>query len=134
MHLSHRMRRVVTIAALAVVALTVAGMPAGASRTEKGATGKCPADSLCLFQKDDYKGQRVVISGFGVSNRIANQMDDEASSAKNRTGNGAILYELEDAGGEDVCIGLKEPDLDTIEFDDFTSSTKLPKNQILCIF
>ncbi len=90
-------------AALFVLALS---SPAslGAAAKAKAKPG-CPEKALCLWDEENYKGQRVVIKGKGLSNDVFDEMNDLASSAfLNNKKRVAVLWTDFGGQGEATCL------------------------------
>jgi hypothetical protein len=100
---------------LTVLALFAAPSPASSGAAK--ATAECPQNSLCVWSKANYEGDRLVIDRLGASNKIFKKMDDRVSSARLRyPGGAAQLYEDKNGEGDTLCLldapGLKKyPDL-----------------------
>lgn len=86
----------------------------------------CPEGKLCLWKDESGGGPRVKIGGNGLSNKLARQMNNKASSVINNRDGRAVLYEKKNGNGENRCIDPSEKlgDLDTIGFDDVASSSR----------
>ena len=116
------------------ITFTVLAISGSASLGAAKAKAKpdCPKNALCLWDEENYKGQRVVVRGTGLSNKVFNQMNDLTSSVfLNRKDRVAVLYADADGGGESIC--LYEDNKWRINkigapFDDAISSTRLKKN------
>jgi Peptidase inhibitor family I36 len=112
----------VALGTFAAVALAVPG--------EGGAGGLgCPDDRVCVWEHDDGNGVQVKLRGRGVSNKLADKMNNEASSLFNNTGGAMFLYDKRNAKGDRVCFGpsVEVPSF-TIAgkgFNDRASSAKL---------
>ena len=117
-------------AALFVLALTSPASLGAAAKAK--AKPDCPKDALCLWDEENYKGQRVVVKGKRLSNKIFDQMNDLTSSVfLNRKDRVGVLYMDTDGEGESIC--LYEENRWRINkigapFDDAISSTQLKKN------
>jgi Peptidase inhibitor family I36 len=80
------------------------GASAGpAADREQVARGICP-DTLCVFTANDYGGTQVDVTKLGVSNKVDNQIPDQAASLINDRGGAAIFYEKRDGKGRAICI------------------------------
>jgi hypothetical protein len=117
-------------AALFVLALTSPASLGAAAKAK--AKPDCPKNALCLWDKENYEGFRVVVRGKGVSNKVFDEMNDLTSSVfLNRKNRIAVLYQDTDGGGGSIC--LYEDNRWRINkigapFDDAISSTQLKKN------
>ena len=96
--------------------LTFASAPTQGAKARPG----CPPNSLCVWTKANYEGERLVLDKLGASNRIARKMNDRVSSARLRYPGGvAALYEDTDGGGDILCLldapGVRKyPDLSEV--------------------
>jgi hypothetical protein len=85
----------------------------------------CPDEALCVWSKKNYEGQRVKITKTGdVSNKLAHEMNNKASSLKNRFAMTGTLYDKKNGGSGEVygfCDLDNVPDLGL--FDDLASSS-----------
>lgn len=109
--------------AVAVVAVPFGG-PAAASQTEKGSA--CPNNAVCVYADPGGLGQRVVLKEFGVSNKLAKRMNNEASSAINIADGAIFFYDKRNAEGDRVCMAPNDKgNLSTFGFEDRASSSKL---------
>ena len=108
------------------VAAIVTASALGGSATAKLAA--CPDKALCVWENDNYGGQLVVIQGKGISNKLARDMDDAASSAENTRGRVSFLYPKKNGKGESYCL---EPETAYSSlgsgFNDVASSSKNTK-------
>lgn len=132
MHIRQRAGALAGTATLIIVLLVSAAPTQGAAK----ATPDCPQNSLCVWTKANYEGERLVLDRLGPSNKISKRMDDKASSARLRySGGAAELYEDTDGGGDRLCLldapGLRKyPDLSEIGggedgYDNIVSSSYL---------
>ena len=121
---------------IVLTVLTLFAAPSPASPGAAKATAECPQNSLCVWSKANYKGDRLVIDKVGSSNKIFKKMNDQASSARLRyPGGAAELYEDTDGGGDTLCLldapGLRKyPDLSEVGggeggYDNIVSSSRL---------
>lgn len=93
---------VAATATLTVLAITG---PASLGAAKAKAKPKCPEKALCLWDDENYKGQRVVIKGQGLSNEIFDEMNDLASSAfLNSKRRVAVLWTDFDGEGVATCL------------------------------
>jgi len=129
-------RRARTAPLIALAVLTLLAAPSSASPGAAKARPECPQNSLCVWSKANYEGDRLVIDKLGLSNKIFNKMNDKTSSARLRYSDGAAeLYEDTDGGGDTLCLldapGLRKyPDLSEIGggengYDNIISSSQL---------
>jgi len=115
-------------AALLVLALT---SPASLGAAAK-AKPDCPERDLCFWDEENYKGQRVVVKGNGLSNKVYEQMNDLTSSVYlNRKDRIALLYLDINGGGDAYCL-IEENRWRSNKigapFDDSISSSKVKRN------
>jgi Peptidase inhibitor family I36 len=115
--------------AAATATFTVLAISGTASPGDLKAKAKpdCPKNAICLWDEEDYQGQRVVVKTKNPSDRVYNEMNDLASSAfMSRKEGVAVLYTDTSSDGEAVCLyeqnhrrikGFPDP------FDDSISST-----------
>jgi hypothetical protein len=113
--------------------LDKSGGPCPARRAAKDGTSAkassgCPADTLCVWARKNYRGQKVEITKINaISNKLAKRMDNEASSFKNRIAVPGALYAKKDGEGAVMgfCDNEKLPDLGDpkIDFDNRASSS-----------
>jgi hypothetical protein len=121
-------------AAIAACIVLVAGLISGgasagtAGGAERAARGSCP-DTLCVFTDPDFTGQHADITKLGLSNKVDNQIPDQAASLINDRGSAAIFYAKRDGKGRAICInygdGLR--DLQEVQLSGF-DSTRLIKH------
>ena len=110
MNLHHRAG---IIAALTVLLAILVAPSHGVAK----ARPECPPNSLCVWTKANYEGERLVLDRFGASNKISKKMNDKVSSARLRySGGAAQLYEDPNGEGDTLCLldapGLRKyPDL-----------------------
>ncbi|MDQ2675923.1 MAG: peptidase inhibitor family I36 protein [Actinomycetota bacterium] len=95
------MKRTALIALISMVALAPAAGEAAKGKTKKS----CPKEALCVWTKAGFAGKRVVVKDDGVSNAIANKINNKASSIKNRFGETIRIYDKRNANGELRCVG-----------------------------
>jgi Peptidase inhibitor family I36 len=119
-------RRLALILAVGfAVALPATNASGGGATSEKRAGSGCPDQTLCVWSKKNYEGQRVKITKTGdVSNKLAHEMNNKASSLKNRFAMPGTLYDKKNGGPGDVygfCDLDDVPDLGS--FDDQASSS-----------
>lgn len=85
----------------AFLAMSVAPTQGAAKRVKPD----CPKETLCLWADANYEGQRVVVRGPRISNKLFRQMNDAASSAfLNRKDRVAQLFV--DGGGKSASYCL----------------------------
>jgi hypothetical protein len=123
-------RKGIRVAGLAAAAGVLALMPSAVGA--RGEAPPCPRQTLCLWKQIGYEGKRVEIEGHGVSNQLAQEMNNEASSYYNRRGSVSYLYEDKNGEGDGYCISPRDfySDLDGGGFGNRASSTRLtPKDQ-----
>jgi len=117
----------VLLSAAAAAMLILLGL-APLGNQARGVTPVCPRGYLCVFEDANYGGQVVKFHRLGLSNRLADKMDDAASSVMNRRGGVSYLYEDPDGGGGSFCL---EPHQSSTyvgdQFNDVASSTRLTK-------
>jgi hypothetical protein len=119
------MKKAALIALIGTVALTPAAGEAAKGKTNKS----CPDDAICVWTKAAYRGERVVVKGEGVSNKIGNKINNEASSVKNRFDQTIWIYDTQDATGEARCLGALDRVRDlgaSYNFDDRVASSDVP--------
>jgi Peptidase inhibitor family I36 len=111
--------------AVAASALVVSGT-ASAGGEAKGPPKVCPSKALCVFSSDNFMGDRVVVRRKGISNKIAEQMDDATSSVVNTRGKVSRLYKGKNANGGVFCVNAHAavPSVGP-DFNDTASSSKL---------
>jgi Peptidase inhibitor family I36 len=126
--------RTAPLITIAVLALTAALIPASPATAK--ARPECPQNSLCVWTKANYEGERLVLDRLGASNKIFKKMNDKVSSVRLRySGGAAELYEDTNGEGDTLCLldapGLrKNPDLSGTGggpdgYDDMVSSSYL---------
>jgi hypothetical protein len=123
-------RKRMTIVALGAVAAGLMVLPG--SGGAKGPAPDCVMHQLCVWGDADFTGQLVTLKRPGISNKLSKQMDDTASSVKNRRGTVAYLYADTDGGGESYCVEPHQKVNFLITFNDTASSTKLTKTKKHC--
>lgn len=132
MNIRHRAGALAGTVSLLVVLAVSAAPTQGAAK----ARPECPSDSLCVWTKANYEGERLVIDKLGASNKISRRMNDRVSSARLRySGGAAQLSEDTNGGGDSLCLldapGLRKyPDLSEIGggedgYDNMVSSSYL---------
>jgi hypothetical protein len=79
---------------------------------------------LCVFTATNYGGTQVDVTKLGVSNKVDNQIPDQAASLINDRGSAAIFYEKRDARGRAICINLGDglPDVQDVQLSGFDST------------
>ena len=110
------------LVAIALIAASFAAAPA------TDATAMCPDNTLCFWSGINQTGEQVNVSKRkGVSNKIGNRMNNDASSAENDTGYAAILYDKRNGRGVSICIDPTGVafNLSDAGFDNFVYSTKV---------
>lgn len=125
--MSRRSVRRSAIGALSGAAIAVLLLALGGSAQGRG-DPPCPAGALCVWEHSDFDGKRVVVTGTGISNEIAEKMDDEVSSVFNRRGKASRLYARKNANGDTFCVS-PQAEIPFVggEFNDVASSSKLTK-------
>jgi hypothetical protein len=124
-------RRAPATPLIVLTALALFAAPDPVSLGATRAAPECPQNSLCVWSKANYEGDRLVIDRLGASNKIFKKMNDRVSSARLRySGGAARLYEDPDGEGDTLCLldapGLKKyPDLSEIGYDNIMSSSYL---------
>ena len=114
-------------AALMAVMVSLTGT-AGA-----GGTG-CPSKTLCVYGSDNFAGDVVKISKDGISNKIAEKLNNAASSVVNNRNRRSFLYDGKNGKGERVCITphAEITSLGAFSFNDLASSSKNTNNKTEC--
>ena len=93
--------------AAATSAFTVLAISGTASPGDLKAKARpdCPSKAICLWDEENYKGQRVVVKSKNPSNKVYRGMNDLTSSAfMSRKEGVAVLYTDTSSGGESVCL------------------------------
>src|SRR5919201_1205807 len=98
MTISRSMRMTLLVLGAAATVAT-AWLTAGASAGES-----CPDNTLCLYQHDDFAGELVKLPKHGLSNKLAEQMNNEASSVINNRNKRVYLYAKRNGKGDRVCF------------------------------
>jgi hypothetical protein len=98
------------VAAASAILLAAGFISGGASAgpaydRERVARGICP-ETLCVFTDTDFGGTQVDVTKLGVSNKVDNQIPDQAASLINDRGSAAIFYAKRDGKGRAICINL----------------------------
>jgi hypothetical protein len=122
-------------AGAAAIAVTAAALAvASVGGTASAGPPACPEKTLCVWQHADFDGQLVKITKKGVSNKLAEKMNNEASSVINNFNKRAFLYDKRNAEGDRFCFagGDEVPNLGP--FNDLASSSKVTKSDKLCPF
>ena len=116
------------VAAPAAILLGAGFISAGASGgpaadREQVARGLCP-DTLCVFTATNYGGTQVDVTKRGVSNKVDNQIPDQAASLINDRQSAAIFYAKRDGKGRAICINLGDglTDLQEVQLNGFDST------------
>jgi Peptidase inhibitor family I36 len=87
--------------AIAAAAALGAGASADVGQAQRGG---CPDKTLCVWENDDDGGTLVKIHGTGVSNKLAQKLNNQASSAINNRGRRAYLYDKRNGDGDRICL------------------------------
>jgi hypothetical protein len=120
--------------ALATVAagLIVLAPTSPASFGAAKAKPDCPKRALCLWDDENYLGDRVVVKGNGLSNKVYAEMNDLTSSVYlNRKDRIAVLYQDINGGGDSICLTDENRWRNYkigAPFDDAISSSKVKRN------
>src|SRR5687768_9002256 len=120
------------IALIGMIALT----PATGEAAKEQADKSCPNDAICVWTKAGYRGQRVVVQGEGVSNKIGNKINNKTSSIKNRFAQTIFIYDKRDATGESRCVpglGKVRNLAGSYGFDNRVASSDVPNDPGPCI-
>jgi len=110
-----------------VVALVVAPAAGEAASAKRGKA--CPDDAVCIWSKKNFRGDREVFEKRGATN-VSRKLNNEASSAKNRTGDLVYLMDAKNgsAGDDYQCLfESKYPNLGELGWNDVTTSVLVPK-------
>ena len=77
-----------------------------------------------LFTATDYGGTQVDVTKVGVSNKVDNQIPDQARSLINDRGSAAIFYAKRGGKGRAICINLGDglTDLGQVQLNGFDST------------
>lgn len=127
---------VAALVAVAAAILLAAGLISGGasagstgSDREAVARGSCP-DTLCVFTDTDFTGTHVDVTKRGLSNKVDNQIPDQAESLINDRGSAAIFYEKRDGKGRAICINLGDGinDLQQVQLFGFDSTRLIKKS------
>jgi hypothetical protein len=114
-----------------VAALVVLGSLVVATPTT--ATINCPAGKVCLWAGEFATQEQINVSDRkGVSNKVGDKMNNQASSVENDTDYAVFLYDKRNARGERICIeptGTVVNQLSALTFDNVTSSTKVTRKE-----
>jgi hypothetical protein len=108
-----------------VVALNVVGSAAAGVKA-------CPSKTLCVWEHADFDGKLVKITKKGVSNKLAEKMNNEASSVINNFNKRAFLYDKRNAEGDRFCLAGGDQVPFIGDFNDLASSSKVTKSDKLC--
>ena len=105
------------------------GLPVGASGAHR--YDACPKRTVCVFADINFIGERVTLTKPGISNKLANKMNNEASSVVNDRGKAVFLYDNKNGHGVATCIAphTYAEDLSDRTFNDMASSSKLTKRE-----
>ncbi len=126
------MKRTALIALIGLVALTPAAGEAAKGKADKS----CPDDAICAWTKSAYRGERIVVQGEDVSNKIGNKINNKTSSIKNRFGQTIWIYDKRDASGESRCLGALDRVRDlgaSYAFDNRVASSDVPDDPEPCV-
>ena len=79
---------------------------------------------MCVFTASNYGGTQVDVTKLGVSNKVDNQIPDEAASLINDRQSAAIFYAQRDGKGRAICINLGDglTDLSDVQLNGFDST------------
>jgi hypothetical protein len=121
-------RRLLLPAIVALMTVVLGAIP-GQSRAAVGPV--CDYGKFCVWVDPNLSGDEVKFkeTDHELSNKIANQMDNQASSAWNNTALAAKLYERRDGKGSFLCIppNTVVSDFNSMSFDNRASSSKVTK-------
>jgi hypothetical protein len=84
----------------------------------------CPDKALCVFEHNDYAGERIVIKRKGVSNKLFKRFDETASSVINTRNKFSNLYADKGGEGAAYCVEPGGAVSDLGGFNDLASSSK----------
>ena len=108
-----------------------AGCPPVRRRPERRGGG-CNEGSLCLYEHNKGGGEIVRINGSGLSNRLAEKMNNAASSVVNYRNKRAFLYDKRNGKGERLCVDPHAKGNIPSGFNDLASSSKNTNNDNKC--
>jgi hypothetical protein len=115
------------VGALAATAAALSAGPAALA-------GPPPCERVCIFADANYSGQMVTIRGKGISNKLAEKMNNSASSVINATNDRVLLYSKRNARGFNFCVSPNSAvDWVGTDFNDVASSTKITDNERDCV-
>ena len=79
---------------------------------------------MCVFTATDYVVTHVDVTKLGVSNKVDNQIPDQAASLINDRGSAAIFYAKRNGKGRAICINLGDglTDLQQVQLSGFDST------------
>jgi hypothetical protein len=111
-------------AAAGAVSLLQGGLAEGEARLSS-----CPAKYVCVYEDANLTGQKVKLGPKrGLTNRIAEKLNNEASSATSSRANAAIIYAGKNGKGDSRCIdGGDVQNFAAMSFDDVASSARLTR-------
>ena len=109
-------------AAAILLALAVANPFAGAAAKR----GSCSTGQVCFFSDADFQGQEVRVARKGISNKLAEKMNNQASSVVSFRDGATVVYDKRNGKGFRICLnpGTKTTDLSLADFDDRATSTR----------
>jgi hypothetical protein len=119
---------------IAVGALGALSASLGGSASA-GTKPLCPKKTLCVWADDKGGGQLVKIKKDGISNKLAEKMNNEASSVINNRNRRSYLYDKRNGKGEKVCLS---PHAEIVslgafaDFNDMATSSKNAKKKKAC--
>ena len=123
--------------AIAVTAtFAVLAISGPASLGAAKAKPKCPDKALCVWDDPGFEGQRVVVKGKELSNKIFDEMNDTAASAfLNRKSKVGVLYTDAHGGGTSICLYEENRwrIKDLIPYDNAISSSEVRRNLGTCL-
>lgn len=102
--------------------------PAGRKRASAARGDNCPNGFVCLWEDQGYAGNRIKIKDErGVSNKVADEMNNAASSLSNQGDHAVRIYDRKNAKGIRTCFeaGGYTSSLGDAGFNDRASSTKV---------
>jgi maltose-binding protein MalE len=117
-------RRILVALALAAGCLAVVAQLGGKAQA---GIEPCPEKTLCVWQHNDGGGQLVKIKSDGISNKLAEKMNNEASSLINNRGKRSYLYDKRNGQGAKICLSPHDSFSDLgaeFGFNDLASSSK----------
>ena len=116
--------------ALGLATICLIAAPAVGDASSARSVKACPDNSVCVWSKKNFRGDREVVDRKGVTN-LSRRLNNEVSSVKNTRSFTTYIFDKRSAPGSSdyTCVGqdTNYSDLAGIGFNDVVSSVDVPK-------